>query len=41
MKLEEFNRQYPSTVSLQVLAALNGVEPGGTLNAGTMAKQVR
>jgi predicted Zn-dependent protease len=41
MSLEEFNRRYPSTVSLQVLAALNGVEPGGTLNAGTMAKRVR
>jgi hypothetical protein len=41
MSLEEFNRRYPSTVSLQIIAALNGVEQGGTLNAGTVAKRVQ
>jgi predicted Zn-dependent protease len=41
MTLEEFNRRYPSTVSLRIIAALNGVEQGGTLNAGTVAKRVQ
>jgi len=41
MTIEEFYRQYPSTVKLEVITVLNGVEPGGTLPAGTMAKRVQ
>jgi len=41
MTIEEFQRQYPSPVKLEVIAALNGVEPGGTLRAGTMVKRVQ
>lgn len=41
MTIEEFNRQYPSTVSLDLVAAINGVSAGATLPAGTMAKRVQ
>jgi predicted Zn-dependent protease len=41
MTIGEFNRQYPSAVKPEVIAALNGVEPGGTLKAGTWAKRVQ
>ena len=41
MTVDEFYRQYPSAVKLELIAALNGVDPGGTLPAGTMAKRVQ
>jgi len=41
MTVDEFYRQYPSPVKLEIIAAINGVEPGGTLAAGTMAKRVQ
>lgn len=40
LTLEEFARAYPSTVSLETVALLNHVEPGGRLEAGRLAKQV-
>jgi predicted Zn-dependent protease len=40
MTIEEFYRQYPSAVKLDLIAAINGVEAGGTLKAGTWAKRV-
>jgi predicted Zn-dependent protease len=40
MTLEEFARAYPSTVSLETVALLNHVEPGGRLEARRLAKQV-
>jgi len=41
MTVDDFYRQYPSTVRLEVIAAINGVPLGGTLPAGTMAKRVQ
>lgn len=41
MTVEEFYRQYPSTVRLEVIAAINGVSSGETLPSGTMAKRVQ
>jgi predicted Zn-dependent protease len=41
MTVDEFYRQYPSTVRLEVIAAINGVSPGETLPAGTQAKRVQ
>jgi predicted Zn-dependent protease len=40
MTLEQFNGRYPSTVSLEELATLNGVAPGETLPAGQTVKRV-
>jgi predicted Zn-dependent protease len=41
MTLEQFNRQFPSSISMTQLAAINGVEgPSSTLRAGQLAKQV-
>jgi len=40
MTIEEFARRHPSTVSVQTLAILNGVEPGERLEAGRKAKRV-
>jgi len=40
MTIEDFARRYPSTVSVQALAILNGVEPGDRLEAGRKAKRV-
>jgi predicted Zn-dependent protease len=40
MTVAEFNRQYPSTVAVEQVAVINGVDPGGSLEAGTMAKRV-
>jgi predicted Zn-dependent protease len=40
MTIEEFARRYPSTVSVQTLAIVNGVEPGQRLEAGRKAKRV-
>lgn len=41
MTIEEFYRQYPSAVRLEIVAAINGVPLGATLPAGTMAKRVQ
>jgi len=41
MTVDEFYRQYPSTVRLEVIAAINGVSPGETLPAGRPAKRVQ
>jgi predicted Zn-dependent protease len=40
MTIEEFARRYPSTVSVQTLAIINGVDAGGSLEAGRKAKRV-
>ena len=41
MTLEQFNRQFPSTISLAQLAAINGVDnESSTLRAGQLAKRV-
>jgi predicted Zn-dependent protease len=40
MTVEEFNRANPSSVSLQEVALINGVEPNGTIPAGTLVKRV-
>jgi predicted Zn-dependent protease len=41
MTIEEFYRQYPSTVKFEVITTINGVEPGAILRAGTLAKRVQ
>ena len=42
MTVQEFNKQYPSTVPVEQLALINGVDgPSSTLAAGRMAKQVQ
>lgn len=40
MTLEQFNRQNPSTIDLETLAVLNGVNLGTALPKGTMVKQI-
>ena len=40
MNLEEFNRLYPSAVKIEVIGAINAIEPGATIPAGTMMKRV-
>jgi predicted Zn-dependent protease len=40
MTIEEFARRYPSTVSVQVLAIINEVEPGQRMEAGGKVKRV-
>ena len=40
MTIEEFTRQYPSTVPAEQVAVINGVDPGAVLSAGQTAKQV-
>lgn len=40
MSLEEFDRQYPSTVDLRTLALINHIEPGETLQKGQAYKRV-
>lgn len=40
MSLEEFQRRYPSTVDLEVLALINQVEAGGEIPGGKSAKRV-
>ena len=41
MTIDEFYRQYPSAVRLEIIAAINGVTLGTTLPTGTMAKRVQ
>ena len=40
MSVTEFNRRYPSSIPVEQVAIINGVDAGGTLRAGTMAKRV-
>jgi predicted Zn-dependent protease len=40
MTLREFDARWPSTIPLDLLAVVNGVEEGGTLRAGQRAKRV-
>jgi predicted Zn-dependent protease len=40
MTLAEFNRRYPSSISIERVALLNGVGTDGSLEAGTLAKHV-
>jgi predicted Zn-dependent protease len=41
MSIEEFSREYPSTVDIQTLAIINGlIREGGRLEAGQYAKRV-
>ena len=41
MTVEEFYRQYPSSVKVELIAAINGMNPGETMPAGKMAKRVQ
>jgi predicted Zn-dependent protease len=42
MTVQQFNKQYPSTITLEEVALINGVDgPTSTLAAGRVAKQVR
>ena len=40
MTLGQFNQQYPSTIPLDQLALINGVETGATLESGRLVKRV-
>ncbi len=40
MNLDQFNRKFPSTITLDALSGLNGVEPNETLPKGTLVKRV-
>ena len=40
MTVAEFNRQFPSSVPVEQIAIINGVDAGGSLQGGTMAKRV-
>jgi hypothetical protein len=41
MTVAEFNAQYPSTVPVEQVAIMNGLDPkGGTFTAGQTAKRV-
>jgi predicted Zn-dependent protease len=40
MTVSEFNRRFPSTVDDATLAIVNGTEPNGTLDAGSLVKRV-
>ena len=41
MSLASFNQRYPSSISLEELAIMNGVETTATIEAGTTMKRVR
>jgi len=41
MTIEEFHRQYPSPVRIEIIAAINAVSPGQTMPAGFTAKRVQ
>jgi predicted Zn-dependent protease len=40
MTIEEFNRQYPSTVPAEQVAIINGLNPGGVISSGATVKRV-
>lgn len=40
MTIEEFHQRYPSPIPLPAVIALNGLEPGDRLPAGSLAKRV-
>ena len=41
MTIEEFHREYPSPVRIEIIAAINGVKAGQQLPAGFLAKRVQ
>ncbi|HEV8197913.1 MAG TPA: M48 family metalloprotease [Gemmatimonadales bacterium] len=41
LSVTEFNRQYPSTAKIEVVAAINGLDPTETLPAGSWAKRIQ
>jgi predicted Zn-dependent protease len=41
MTVAQFNQAYPSTIPLDQLALINGVDGNATLSAGTLVKQVK
>ena len=41
MTVTEFYRQYPSAVRVEIIAAINGLDPNDTMPAGTWAKRVQ
>jgi hypothetical protein len=41
MTLAQFNTQYPSSIPVEEVAIINGVETGTMLDAGTEVKRVR
>jgi len=41
MTLQEFDKQYPSAVKMEILALINHVQPGERLPAGTLVKRVQ
>jgi len=41
MTIDAFNRANPSSIPLEYLAIINGVEPGALLKAGSSVKQVK
>jgi predicted Zn-dependent protease len=41
MTLAQFNQRYPSSIPVEEVAIINGVETGTTLEAGRMVKRVR
>ena len=41
MTVAEFNRQYPGTIPVEQVAVINGVDPGGSFEAGRMVKRVK
>lgn len=40
MTIERFDQRYPSTVPLEELLLINGLEPGAVLTAGSRVKRV-
>jgi predicted Zn-dependent protease len=41
MTVTEFYREYPSAIKVETIAAINGMDPNGTMPAGTWAKRVQ
>jgi hypothetical protein len=41
MTLAQFNQRYPSSIPVEEVAIINGVETGTTLEAGRLVKRVR
>jgi len=40
MTLEEFDKKYPSVVTLKILALINHVQPGERLPSGALVKRI-
>jgi hypothetical protein len=41
MTIEAFNQAYPSTIEIERLAIINGVQLGETMPGGRLVKRVR